>query len=94
LNFNFILLKNEILKFENDESEFVNILCTKSFRHIYAIVDAYSRKSKNDIEKLIKKEVVGSVGRACLAIIRSVNNPSEYFATVLHDTMAGKEYIF
>ena len=82
-------MKNESVEELNHDSEFVNILCTSSFRHIYALADAYSRKSKNDIEKLIKNKISGSVGRACLAIIRSVNNPSEYFANILHETMAG-----
>jgi hypothetical protein len=51
-----------------DESEFVRILCSRSFRQLNATFDEYSKISKNDIEKAIKNEMSGDLERACLAI--------------------------
>ena len=56
-----------------DESAFVRILCSRSFRQLKATFDEYSKISKNDIEKAIKSEMSGDLERACLAIGNSFN---------------------
>ena len=53
-------------KFGTDDSEFVRILCSRSFPHLNAIFSAYSRISSKDIEKAIKKEMSGDLEKGFL----------------------------
>ena len=55
-------------KFGTDESEFIRILCSRSFQQLSATFDCYIKISGNDIEKVIKKEMGGNLEDACLAI--------------------------
>ena len=51
-----------------DESEFVRILCSKSFPQLNAIFAHYSQICNTDIELAIKKELSGDLCDACLTI--------------------------
>lgn len=76
-------------KFGTDESEFVRILCSRSFSHLNAVFQAYSRISNKDIEKAIKKEMSGDLEKACLAIVKSAKNKTAFFAECLNEAMKG-----
>ena len=56
-------------KFGTDDSEFVRILCSRSFSHLNAIFSAYSRISNKDIEKAIKKEMSGDLEKGVLEFL-------------------------
>ena len=62
------MLKAGEKKLGTDESVFVRVLCSRSFRQLNATFDEYSKISKNDIEKAIKSEMSGNLELACLAI--------------------------
>ncbi len=56
-------------KLGTDDSEFVRILCSRSFSHLNAIFSAYSRISSKDIEKAIKKEMSGDLEKGFLKLL-------------------------
>ena len=76
-------------KFGTDESEFVRILCSRSFPQLCATFDIYMKISGKDIEKAIKSEMSGDLEKACLAIVKSARNKFVYFAEQLNEAMAG-----
>jgi hypothetical protein len=76
-------------KFGTDESEFVRILCSRSFPQLKATFDAYTAIDGSDIEKVIKKEMGGDLEKACLAIVKSARNKSAYYAECLKEAMDG-----
>lgn len=76
-------------KFGTDESEFIRILCTRSFPQLRATFDEYKKICGHDIEQAIKKEMSGNLEKACLAIAKAAINKSAYFAEDLHHAMAG-----
>ncbi|RNA19585.1 annexin A13 [Brachionus plicatilis] len=76
-------------KFGTDESEFIRILCSRSFPQLKATFDAYNEISENDIEKAIKKEMSGDLEKACLAIVKSCRNRPGYYAELIHKSLTG-----
>jgi len=76
-------------KFGTDESEFVRILCSRSFAQLRATFSAYELVADHTIEKDIKKEMSGDLERACLAIARSAISKSAYYARQVHAAMEG-----
>lgn len=76
-------------KFGTEESEFVRILCTRSFPQLAATFDAYAAKTGHDIDLAIKRELTGDMEKACLAIAQAARNKPAYFARELHEAMAG-----
>lgn len=76
-------------KFGTDESEFIRILCSRSFSQLNATFEEYKKINGNDIEKAIKKEMRGDLEKACLAIAKSARNKPAYFAELLHESMTG-----
>lgn len=76
-------------KFGTEESEFVRILCSRSFPQLAATFEEYHKICGKDIEKSIKSEMGGQLETACLAIAKAAKNKSAYFAELLHEAMAG-----
>ncbi|CAH8545877.1 unnamed protein product [Dicrocoelium dendriticum] len=72
-----------------DESTFNMILSSKSFPHLRAVFEEYSRVSKNDIEKALKSEMSGDLLKSMLAIVRCIRNKQQYFARQLMKSMKG-----
>ena len=52
----------------DSESQFSDILCLSSFKHLKAIFEEFEKKSKDSIEKLISRQMDGDFRDACLAI--------------------------
>lgn len=48
-------------KLGTNESEFIRILCSRSFDHLNMVAHEYSRLSKNSLEKAIQKEMSGNL---------------------------------
>ena len=44
------------------------VMAARSFSHLHAVFEEYSKVSKNDIEKAIKKEMSGDLEAGMLAI--------------------------
>ncbi|CAF1014249.1 unnamed protein product [Brachionus calyciflorus] len=76
-------------KFGTDESEFIRILCSRSFPQLNATFEEYKKVSGNDIEKAIKKEMSGDMEKACLAIVKACKNRPAYYAEELFKAMKG-----
>ena len=77
-------------KWKTDKSKFIEILCTRSFSHLRAMIKEFREISKEpDIEKYLKKEMSGDVLRSLLTVIRCVRNKAGYFAHTLHRSMKG-----
>lgn len=76
-------------KLGTDESEFIRILCSRSFSQINAICDEYEKISDKTLEKAIKKEMSGDLEKAFLAIIKSAKNRPGYYAEELYKAMKG-----
>jgi hypothetical protein len=51
-------------KLGTDETEFIRILCSRSFSQLRATFDAYLKYSDNTIEKCIKKEMSGNLSKS------------------------------
>jgi hypothetical protein len=75
--------------FGTDESEFIRILCSRSYPQLVATFNEYSKLSNKDIEKAIKSEMSGDLERACLAIVKIARNKFGYFAELIHDAIHG-----
>lgn len=72
-----------------DESTFIQIFLRSSNKHFLAVFDAFIKKTGHDLAATIKKEFSGDAKKSFLAYISTLQNPANYFATCLHDAMAG-----
>jgi len=55
-------------KVGTDETEFVRLLCSRSFPQLRATFEEYYKICNTDFEKAVKKELSGDLEKACLAI--------------------------
>jgi hypothetical protein len=81
----FICKKAGAGKFGTDESEFMRILCSRSFPQLDAIFHEYSVLYGEDIEKAIKSEMSGDLERACLAIGNEMRCHQRFLAVFLQN---------
>ncbi|KAF7258461.1 hypothetical protein EG68_04353 [Paragonimus skrjabini miyazakii] len=72
-----------------DESQFLSILCTRSYEQLRAIFDEYKKLTKHDIEQALKSEMSGDLLDAFLAIVSCARNKPKYFAQLLEKSMKG-----
>jgi len=72
-----------------DESCFNLIMASRSFAHLRAVFEEYSKISKSDIEKAIKKEFSGDIEDGMLAIVKSVRDRPAFYAEKLYKSMKG-----
>lgn len=72
-----------------DESKFNQIMASRSFAHLRAVFAEYSKLSKSDIEKAIKKEFSGDIEDGMLAIVKSVRDRPAFYAEKLYKSMKG-----
>lgn len=74
------ILRNNLGKYSINEKELINFFSVKSFAYIKAVSDEYKKLSGFSLEKSVKKKVTDSLRKAFIAIIRTSNNSSEFFA--------------
>ncbi|TGZ63448.1 hypothetical protein CRM22_006903 [Opisthorchis felineus] len=72
-----------------DESTFNKILASRSFPHLRAVFDEYSKVGRKDIEQALKSEMSGDLLRSMLAVVRCIRNKPKFFAYALKNAMKG-----
>lgn len=72
-----------------DESKFNTILASRSFTHLRAVFEEYSKICKYDIEKSIEREMSGDLKTGMVTIVKCVRDKSKYFAERLYKSMKG-----
>lgn len=80
----FLLKKAGQAKIGTDESEFVRILCSRSFAQLNATFETYNSMYHTDIEDVIKNEFSGHLKKALSTIVRSVRSKPSYFAEMFY----------
>lgn len=73
-------LRKNLEKSLPDEMQIVEILCARSFIQIKLIDEYYKKIFKITLEKAIKQKFTDTVKNALVAIIRTANNPREFYA--------------
>ncbi|KAK2142740.1 hypothetical protein LSH36_919g01024 [Paralvinella palmiformis] len=76
-------------KWGTDESTFNQIICRRSFAHLRAVFEEYSKLSKRTIEEAIKSEFSGDIKNSLIAVVRVIQNKPGYFAKKLQKAMKG-----
>ncbi|KAF5819944.1 putative annexin [Helianthus annuus] len=76
-------------KLGTDEKVFVQIFSERSRAHLVAINTCYHDMYGGSLKKAVKKETSGLFKSALLTILQCAENPTKYFAKVLHKSMAG-----
>jgi annexin A7/11 len=76
-------------KWGTDEAAFIEILTTRSFPQIRAIVDKYEDISKKGLLKALQSELSGNFLTATVAIVEYALDPTEYICRRLYESMAG-----
>ncbi|PKI53473.1 hypothetical protein CRG98_026163 [Punica granatum] len=72
-----------------DEKTFIRIFSERSRAHMAAVSAAYYNMYGNSLKKAVKKETSGFFELGLLTIVRCAENPTKYFAKVLHKAMRG-----
>jgi hypothetical protein len=80
-----ILEKAGLGQMGTDESEFVRILCSRSFLQLKETFKEYEKISGITIIETINSEMSGDLKRACLAVCEAAQSKSVYFAKQLHE---------
>jgi len=72
-----------------NESVFIEIFATKSWKHLRQVAEHYGKNQKHSLETAIEKEFSGDLKRALLWTLESVVNKHAFFARRLNKSMAG-----
>jgi len=76
-------------KMGTNESVFIRILCSRSFKQLNETFLVYEQTQGHSIEKSIRDEMSGDLEEACLTIVKAVKNKPLYFAEKIHESMKG-----
>jgi hypothetical protein len=76
-------------KLGTDESIFIDIFATRSFRHIKAVAACYSMISNKDLAIVVEKEFSKNIKKALLAILEYARTPGHFWAERLKKAMKG-----
>lgn len=83
------LLKKYLKNSLTDEMPVIEILCKRSFAQLKAVNQEYKRLTGSSLEKSFKKNFSDSVKDALIAIIRTANNPLEFYARRINKVIIG-----
>lgn len=83
------LLKAGELRVGTDESTFNMVLCQRNYAQLRLIFEEYTKMTGHTLEKAIQKEFSGDIKDGLMAIVQSVSNKHEFFASRLKKSMAG-----
>lgn len=73
-------LNKHFSKTITEEKQILEMLCTESFSQIAMINSEYQKLTGSALEKTVKKNISDNLKDALIAIIRTSNNVSEYYA--------------
>ena len=76
-------------KLGTDEKVFTSILSSRSYVHLRAVFDKYQEERGKTFERVVKSEFSGDIEDALLAVIRVINNRTEFYAGLLHKAIDG-----
>jgi len=76
-------------QFGTDESELNQVLCTRSYAQLRAIIDEYEKIADRSMEEAIKSECSGALEEGFLAIVKFAKNPVNFFAERIGNSMKG-----
>ena len=83
------LQEGGVKKWGTDEKTFSQIFSLASPNELIAISKEYHKLAGHSILEAIDKEFSGNMKKAFKAIVYAIINPSEYFATRVHDAIKG-----
>jgi len=72
-----------------DEDRFIRILTTYSYHVTRKIFDEYKEIKGDSLYKAIKEEFMGDMQKGLLAVVHSIENKSEWYAQLIHDSFKG-----
>lgn len=72
-----------------DEGKFIEIMTQRSYAHLAAVFQAYTKYSKNDFHDAIRREMSGNLKRAMQTIVEIVRDPVEYYTNHIYRSMHG-----
>lgn len=83
------LFKAGEAKWGTDESVFNQILCQRSFAHLRAVFEEYSKISKKTMEEAIKSEFSGDIRDSLITVVKVIQDKPGYFAQKMQKAMKG-----
>jgi len=72
-----------------DEGTFNRIFAGRSFPQLRATMKAYKKKTGEDMDEVIDKEMGGDLKDAFLTLVRYIQDPITYYSEVLYRSMKG-----
>jgi len=72
-----------------DEGTFNRIFAGRSFPQLRATMKAYKKKTGEDMDEVIDKEMGGNLKDAFLTLVRYIQDPITYYSEVLYRSMKG-----
>jgi len=76
-------------KWGTDEGTFNRIFAGRSFPQLRATMKAYKKKTGEDMDEVIEKEMGGDLKKALLTLVRYIQDPITYYSEVLYRSMKG-----
>merc|ERR1712060_211090 len=73
-----------------DEGTFNRIFAGRSFPHLRAVIKFYKKKTGEDMEEVIEKEMGGDLKDAFLTLVRYIQDPITYYSEKLHQKTLDK----
>lgn len=77
-------LKSFFKNNKHDETPVIEMMCSRSFAQIRLISVEYKKLTRKSLVKSVKKNMIGPVKVALIAIIRTANNRNEYYARLIN----------
>jgi len=72
-----------------DEGTFNRIFAGRSFPQLRAMMKCYKKKTGEDMDQVIEKEMGGDLKNAFLTLVRYIQDPITYYSEVLYRAMKG-----